>query len=133
MVRKMNEADKSYLTFDEMPSVQPCLLKSVEDAESKDLYEYGLLSPHFYYIIQNGVRFTGMPAFGEGESNLDDKESWALVHFIRHLPAMTDDEVAEMKGMNPKSPGQLKKEEEIRKFLEGDDTAPAGNSHQHQH
>lgn len=86
-----------------------------------------------YYIIENGVRFTGMPAFGEGESNLDDKESWALVQFIRHLPTITDDEVAAMKDMNPKSPGQLKKEEEIRKFLEGDDSAPADDSHQHHH
>lgn len=55
MVRKMNDADRNYLIFDEMPSVVPCLLKSVEDAESKGLYEYGLLSPHFYYIIQNGM------------------------------------------------------------------------------
>ena len=39
---------------DELPAVRPCLMASVDDAESKNLYEYGLLSPHFYYIIQNG-------------------------------------------------------------------------------
>jgi hypothetical protein len=55
MVRKMNEADHHYLEFDEMPSVWPCLQNSVHDAESKELYEYGLLSPHFYYIVQNGM------------------------------------------------------------------------------
>jgi len=51
----MNDEDKSYLIFDELPSVRPCLLNSVFDAESKNTYEYGMLSPHFYYIIQNGM------------------------------------------------------------------------------
>ncbi len=54
MARKMNEADHEYLEFDEMPGVRPCLRDSVHDAEKQDLYEYGILSPHFYYIIQNG-------------------------------------------------------------------------------
>ena len=86
-----------------------------------------------YYVIENGVRFTGMPAFGEDSGGLDNKESWALVHFIRHLPVITDEEIAEMKSMNPKSPRELKKEEAIRKFLEGDDSAPAPDSNQHHH
>ena len=55
MVRKMTDDCKSYLTDDEMPSVRPCLLSSVEDAEKKGTYEYGILSPHFYYIIQDGM------------------------------------------------------------------------------
>lgn len=55
MARKMNDDDHEYLEFDEMPSVRPCLRNAVHDAESKDLYEYGILSPHFYYIIQNGL------------------------------------------------------------------------------
>jgi len=55
MVRKMNDKDHEYLEFDEMPSVRPCLQNAVHDAESKDTYEYGILSPHFYYIIQNGL------------------------------------------------------------------------------
>jgi hypothetical protein len=55
MVRKMNEEDHEYLEFDELPSVRPCLRTSVHDAETKGLYEYGILSPYFYYIIQNGM------------------------------------------------------------------------------
>ena len=62
-----------------------------------------LTDGELYYIIENGVRFTGMPAFAE-EGNEHNEESWNLVHFIRHLPSITDDEVAEMKKMNPKSP-----------------------------
>ena len=36
-----------------------------------------------YYIIHNGVRFTGMPAFGEASDD-NDIDSWKLVIFIRH-------------------------------------------------
>jgi mono/diheme cytochrome c family protein len=86
-----------------------------------------------YYIIENGVRFTGMPAFGEEPDNNEDTETWDLVHFIRHLPNMTDDEVAQMKKMNPKSPMELEKEERMRKFLRGDDTQPAETGHEHHH
>jgi mono/diheme cytochrome c family protein len=34
-------------------------------------------------IIQNGIRFSGMPSW---QGILDDNEMWAIVHFIRHLP-----------------------------------------------
>src|SRR5438105_12307474 len=83
-----------------------------------------LTDGELFYVIHNGIRLTGMPAFGEEGTNGPDNESWALVHFIRHLPAMTDEEVAEIKNMNPKSPSELAKEERMRKFLEGDDSVP---------
>ena len=86
-----------------------------------------------YYIIENGIRFTGMPAFGEEEGNERDEESWALVHFIRHLPSMTDDEAVEMKKMNPKTPAESETEEEMRKFLAGEDLEPVASSHEHHH
>ena len=86
-----------------------------------------------YYIIENGVRFTGMPGFAEGAVNDEDKETWELVHFIRHLPAMTDDEVAEMKKLNPKSPMELAKEEKMRRFLRGEDIRPSETDHEHHH
>lgn len=92
-----------------------------------------LTDGELYYIIENGIRFTGMPAFGEEEGNEQNEESWHLVHFIRHLSTITDDELAAMKKMNPKSPMELAKEEERRRFLEGDDSQPAENSHEHHH
>jgi len=92
-----------------------------------------LTDGELYYIIENGIRFTGMPAFGEEEGNESNEESWALVHFIRYLPSMTDDEAIEMKKMNPKSPAELAKEEEMRRFLAGEDVAPAEGSHEHHH
>ena len=46
-----------------------------------------------FYIISNGVRFTGMPAWG----NEDSPESiWALVAFIRRLPHLTHEEIQSM-------------------------------------
>ena len=92
-----------------------------------------LTDGELYYVIENGIRLTGMPAFGEEPGNEQNKESWDLVHFIRHLPAITAGEVAEMKKMNPKSPMELAKEEEIRRFLAGDDSQPAESSHEHNH
>jgi mono/diheme cytochrome c family protein len=92
-----------------------------------------LTDGELYYIIENGVRFTGMPAFGEEADNKNDEESWALVAFIRHLPRITDDEVAQMTRMNPKSPMELEKEERTRRFLEGDDSPLPESHHEHHH
>jgi mono/diheme cytochrome c family protein len=83
-----------------------------------------------YYIIHNGVRFTGMPAFGPPDGS-EDVDSWKLVRFIRHLPQITDNELARMKEMNPKSPADLKEEEDIQRFLEGNDNGSSGESHKH--
>jgi mono/diheme cytochrome c family protein len=52
-----------------------------------------------YYTIANGVRLSGMPAFGEAHSAA---EAWRLVLFIRHLPQITPEELNEMKALNPK-------------------------------
>jgi mono/diheme cytochrome c family protein len=55
-----------------------------------------------FFVIHNGIRFTAMPAFGKGNP-AEDKDSWKLVHFIRHLPKLTPDELEDMKLYNPKS------------------------------
>jgi mono/diheme cytochrome c family protein len=52
-----------------------------------------------YYTIENGVRLSGMPAFGEVHTTA---QTWRLVLFIRHLPQITAEELNEMKGLNPK-------------------------------
>ena len=83
-----------------------------------------------FYIIKNGVRLTGMPAWGE-DSEEDDRESWKLVHFIRHLPEMTPSEVEEMEEMNPMSRADFEEEEAIRRFLEGEGEFPAPSKHKH--
>jgi plastocyanin len=39
-----------------------------------------------FSIIQNGVSWTGMPAFRSTDS---DEDTWRLVSFVRHLPTLT--------------------------------------------
>jgi mono/diheme cytochrome c family protein len=70
-----------------------------------------------YYVIKNGVRLTGMPAFGEPGNN--DHSSWHLVCFIRHLPKMTEEEELAMRALNPKTPQDLEEERQEREFLNG--------------
>jgi len=90
-----------------------------------------LTDGEIYWIIHNGIRFTGMPAFGEDKPGVPDEDSWKLVHFIRHLPKITEDELLAMKEWNPKSPADLQEEEQIRKFLAGEDTSGEKPSHHH--
>lgn len=77
-----------------------------------------------FFIIQNGIRFTAMPAWGTGDP-AKDGDSWQLVHFIRHLPRQTEEELQEMKSLNPKTKHELEEEALIEQFLQGDDAAAA--------
>jgi mono/diheme cytochrome c family protein len=82
-----------------------------------------------FWIIENGVRFTGMPAFaGHGM----DEDSWKLVLFIRHLPQLTPAERLEMSRNNPKSPTELQEDREEDEFLSGPspqhNATPAGKT-----
>jgi mono/diheme cytochrome c family protein len=88
-----------------------------------------LTDGEIFYIIHNGVRLTGMPAFGQGPAD-EDTDSWKLVHFIRHLPSLTPDDLARMKAMNPKSRHEMEEEEAIRRFLAGEDS-PSSKIHKH--
>lgn len=91
-----------------------------------------LTDGEIYYVIHNGIRFTGMPAFGEDKAGKPDEDSWKLVHFIRHLPRINEDEIQAMKKLNPKTPADLAEEEQFRRFLAGDDIPPEDPAH-HQH
>ncbi len=42
-----------------------------------------------FWILQNGIRMTGMPAFGPTHK---DEEIWKMVVFLRHLPELTAEE-----------------------------------------
>ncbi len=85
-----------------------------------------------FYIIKHGIRLTGMPAWGE-DTPEDDRESWKLVHFIRHLPDVTPEEVEEMKELNPKTRAEFSEEDAIRRFLEGGEVPRPHEDHKHRH
>jgi len=91
-----------------------------------------LTDGELFYIIQNGIRLTGMPAWGNGSAQ-DEEDSWKLVHFIRHLPQITLEEKKAMEKLNPKSPDDLREEQEEEKFLRGEDSHEATPEHHHHH
>jgi mono/diheme cytochrome c family protein len=76
-----------------------------------------LTDGELFYIIQNGVKLTGMPGWGSDPEHGAEAD-WNLVQFIRHIPKLTPAEVAKMKEMNPKAP---------------DDQPDAKDSHPHKH
>jgi mono/diheme cytochrome c family protein len=85
-----------------------------------------------FYVIEQGIRFTGMPAFGTG--TLEGEEStWHLVNFIRHLPDLSAEELAEMEGMNPRPPAEIRQEIEAERFLSGEEPAPSPPQAPHVH
>ena len=95
-------------------------------AQTQELSDGELFS-----IIENGIRLTGMPAWGTGTPERQ-RASWALVHFIRRLPTVTEDEIARMEQLNPKTAEQWREEEEARRFLAGEDVKsvpPAPHKH----
>lgn len=82
-----------------------------------------------YAIIENGIRLTGMPAWGDGKP--DNRGSWELVAFIRHLPKQSQEELEDMKKLNPISAHEAMEEKEEADFLGGPSQAPHEN-HPHQ-
>lgn len=89
----------------------------------------GMTDGEIYYVIENGIRLTGMPAWGEGRD--DSEDSWKLVTFIRHLPELRPDELNEMERLNPKGPGERQEDREEDDFLGGGEGAPPPAEHRH--
>lgn len=84
-----------------------------------------------YYIIQNGVRLSGMPAWGQPVD--DDEHSWGLVALIRHLSKLTPAELKQMAKLNPKSPDEWREEQEEEEFLRGNDNESPKPKVDHHH
>jgi mono/diheme cytochrome c family protein len=48
-----------------------------------------------YWLVDEGIRMSGMPAFGPTHG---ENELWQIVAFLRHLPEITEEEKAQLKG-----------------------------------
>lgn len=83
----------------------------------------GLSDGELFATIENGIRLTGMPGWGDGSAQ-SGYGSWGLVHFVRHLPKLTAEEIEEMEGLNPKTPEEWEQVQAEREFLAGG-AAPA--------
>ena len=85
-----------------------------------------------FWVIHNGIRFTAMPAWGDGDP-AEDKDSWKLVHFIRHLPKLTPEELDRMKAFNPTTKKDQDEEAALGQFPQGDDEKAARTRAGHHH
>jgi mono/diheme cytochrome c family protein len=89
-----------------------------------------LTDGELYWIIENGIRLSGMPAWGTGGDN--DTDTWMLVHFIRHLKELTPEQISAMAALNPRTRAEFEEEREDEQFLAGGDVqagAHAGHAH----
>jgi mono/diheme cytochrome c family protein len=68
-----------------------------------------LTDGEIFYIIQNGVRLTGMPAWGDSH---EADDNWKLALFIRHVPNLTPEEKKDMERFNPKGADEQEHEHE---------------------
>ena len=91
-----------------------------------------LADHELFYVIESGIRLTGMPAWGTG-TKAGEKESWRLVRFIRHLPQLTAEEREQMEGLNPKSPEEVRQQIEEERFLGGGPDKPSPPAPPHKH
>lgn len=80
----------------------------------------GLSDGELFHLIEHGIRFTGMPGWSTG-TPAGEVSTWQLVQFIRHLPNLTDDELARMETLNPRSPEEIRQQIEAERFLAGGD------------
>src|SRR5260370_1189074 len=90
------------------------------DMRQKDTQE--MADGELYYTIKNGVRLSGMPAFGDPGD--DDLDSWKLVAFIRHLPSLSDQDEMQIEPLTPKGPGEMQEQMEEEQFLNGGKASP---------
>ena len=79
----------------------------------------GLTDGELFWIIENGIRFTGMPGWSTGTPD-GEAATWQLVQFIRHLPNLTQAEIELMEGMNPRPPAEIRQEMDAERFLRGE-------------
>jgi mono/diheme cytochrome c family protein len=100
--------------YPRVPDVRASRTQSLTDGE-------------LFYAIEQGIPWTGMPAWTSGTDE-GERESWALVRFIRHLPSLTPTEIAHIEGLMPKSAADLKQEQEIDDFLRPSAPQPPGRS-----
>jgi mono/diheme cytochrome c family protein len=82
-----------------------------------------LTDGELFYLIEEGVRFTGMPGWADGTPE-GAQASWHLVQFVRRLPRLTDDEAAAIAAQMPLPPADWRAREEERKYLSGELALP---------
>ena len=77
-----------------------------------------LTDGELFAVIENGIRFTGMPGWSTGTPE-GEASTWRLVRFIRQLPHITPADIERMESLNPRSPDEVRQQIEEERFLSG--------------
>lgn len=56
-----------------------------------------------FWIVQHGIKMTGMPAFGSQHS---DEELWSIVAFVKSLPELSSEEYRDLRRVQEADRGQ---------------------------
>ena len=96
--------------FPKVPDMRAAATQAMTDGE-------------LFYVIEHGIRFTGMPGWSTGTAE-GETSSWQLVHVIRRLPRLSDEERETMEALLPRSPDAIRQEIEEERFLSGGDVPP---------
>jgi mono/diheme cytochrome c family protein len=65
-----------------------------------------LTDGELFYAIEQGIPWTGMPAWGNG-SQENERESWALVRFVRNIPKLTPADLRAIEKFVPRAPQRV--------------------------
>lgn len=76
-----------------------------------------------YWVVSNGIRMSGMPAFS---STHKPDEIWKVVAFVRHLPTLTDAEVKTLKAGSEESDHHAEGAPEAQPHVHPPVATPAG-------
>lgn len=75
-----------------------------------------LSDAEIFWVVQNGVRLSGMPAFGR-DTDESDQWTWEIARFVRELPRMSPQDVEAVEALRPRGPRQVEQELAARRFL----------------
>jgi len=75
------------------PDLRKVLTQSLTDGE-------------LFYAIEQGIPWTGMPAWGNG-SQENERESWSLVRFVRNIPKLTPADLRAIEKFVPRAPQRV--------------------------
>ena len=75
------------------PDLRKVLTQSLTDGE-------------LFYAIEQGIPWTGMPAWGDG-SQENERESWSLVRFVRNIPKLTPADLRAIEKFVPRAPQRV--------------------------
>ena len=54
----------------------------------------GTITPaELFFVLRNGIKMSGMPAFGTGTAPVPDQRLWSLVAFLKAVPSLSDDDL----------------------------------------